>query len=116
MPEERLIQPSLLAKVVEVDRGGTHLELRLLGLSIQIVLEEEGTVVLFVLGGVDKSDRPGSGSLPQVVDQINVLIEFCPIPFGKLVPLARVMSEPTAQPGAGGYLFRPVVDRRLLLA
>src|SRR4051812_30842636 len=90
--------------------------MRMLLPAVENELEDDGTVVRLVPGGVDERDRPGADFLLQVAEEIALLVEFRPVPPAELVPLGRVVPEPLAEFRAGGDLLEPQVDRRLLIA
>src|SRR5262249_35339412 len=83
---------------------------------LQKLLEDHGAVPLLVPGGVDESDGPLVGDVPEQGQHVAPALPLRPIPLAEMRPPGRVVAVPLAQFCAGGEGLQPEVDPRLLLA
>src|SRR5690606_2444205 len=67
-----------------------------------------------VAGGEEQGDGALAGAPAQLGDPLLVPAELLDVGEAELLEALRQVGEPGAQLGAGGEVFRPVVDRRLL--
>jgi precorrin-6Y C5,15-methyltransferase (decarboxylating) CbiT subunit len=77
--------------------------------------EDDGVIVLFVCGGIEKRKRSRLGVSKQFLDPFGAIIEFVAVPLSEITPSVRVMVEPFPEVVTGGHLFHPVVQLSLLL-
>src|SRR5579885_2349420 len=85
-------------------------------MMLQVLPQGEGAVVLLVACGVDESNGPFAYLPTEFGDRVGVGLELGPVALPELLPPGRVVTEPTAQFGAGGDILQPFVHGRALLA
>lgn len=79
------------------------------------LFQGDGTVVLFVAGGVDEGDIAFAAAVLQQSEQVRVAFQLVPVAAAEFFPFLRIVSEPLAQFGAGGEALEPEVDFGILL-
>jgi hypothetical protein len=72
--------------------------------TLQVVLERDGVVVLLVFGAVEERDWSAVGRIEERLPGLVVPIQLLEVPLAKLAPLLRVVTKPLAELGAWSHV------------
>src|SRR5450756_864265 len=84
--------------------------------GLQVVLERDCLIVFLIVSALEQHDVALAGRLQQRLPGRGLPIQLLEVTLLELLPLRRVMAEPTAQRSAGRYISQPPVDLQGLLA